>query len=649
MDNTQILEDILAFIKNQVQSGKADYYLSIVNSPTESHKRLKQATQIVDNWEKKPSHANPNEYTLHDIIDLVILYEYARNAGNGDVFVDAVTADMDLIKKGPVFQQYSQMFAKNDPNKPKSAVATPKTTPNPRKIPNNHGSTPTRPVHNLEELRKLADEQFLKELSELLKNAKPDTFTYYTFNEGLQDASKKDNYQIMLETLNSEKHKSLYEHPSLYATDDIIQLVLEYLAAVDIGQGTRYALAIQQDISSIKKAGCLRELLKDIQPQRKVSPQQLNPQTWSTTPRRINTAAQNLAQSSIMYYYSIGDLHGRLAPLQQAVTYLDETHGNNYKLVVLGDCIDRGPDGLKILKYLITLGDKVELNMGNHEHKMKDIFDFLRTANTLPGQNTNWPEVINDFKFLCLYSLRQDGIDISQHKPWLTEHLSSFDSKEYPMELLNSLSQWIETRNGGKETALRITGQLQEARPIPTEDIITPEELKAILEYIDKASSLIAINNVQNPKTPKKTKSVLLSHAAPGTDLVQLTSLKRAGAGLHKTQRGNGEKSIIDIRAEKFDKGIQDLIQPAAYAGFDEFIRGHEPVQDNPQKVKSETVKCANGQSIVCTCLDGGFNAFSRNRSTRANLYCINTGAVRQYDLTGQYVGTLDLDGYEGR
>lgn len=646
MDNTQILEDILAFIKNQVQSGKADYYLSIVNSPTESHKRLKQATQIVDNWEKKPSHANPNEYTLHDIIDLVILYEYARNAGNGDVFVDAVTADMDLIKKGPVFQQYSQMFAKNDPNKPKSAVATPKTTPNPRKIPNNHGSTPTRPVHNLEELRKLADEQFLKELSELLKNANPDTFTYYTFNEGLQDASKKDNSQIMREKLNSAKHKSLYEHPSLYATDDIIQLVLEYLEAVDIGQGTRYALAIQQDISSIKKAGCLRELLKDISPTQKIVPKQLQPEKWPATPRGMRAATDKLSQDAITYYFAIGDLHGWKKPLESAVAYLEENFKGKYKLVLTGDCIDKGPEGLEIMKYLISLGDKVRLIKGNHEVMMKKVFDVLKKHNELENGTIDWDGVRTDLKFMTL-SIRarekeRQASVFEREGQWIAEYAQIYQSKRYDNEVLDDLKNWMDPHNGGIRTILRITGQLGGfIESIGDDEVVTNKELENILAYIDNAPEVIPLINVRNPNNLQQTKAVLMSHSAPPRNISLLKKLRETGM----IPRLQGSlREIVSIREQDYREKDDDPIKLAADAGFDEFIHGHEPIKDD-QHVKSEIISYKNGKKIRFTSLDGNMQSLGgyNNKGPKANLYCINTGEIRQYDREGTYVRNLQL------
>ena len=72
--------------------------------------------------------------------------------------------------------------------------------------------------------------------------------------------------------------------------------------------------------------------------------------------------------------YVTSDLHGY--PLDKLKDFLDKVgFCNNDFLYILGDVIDRGPDGIKILKWLM-LQPNVELLLGNHEAMMLAC-DFL--------------------------------------------------------------------------------------------------------------------------------------------------------------------------------------------------------------------------------------------------------------------------------
>ena len=65
--------------------------------------------------------------------------------------------------------------------------------------------------------------------------------------------------------------------------------------------------------------------------------------------------------------YCISDLHGRYDRYEKVLEKIQDTD----ELYVLGDCIDRGKDGLKILKD-IKERNNVHLLMGNHELLLLD-------------------------------------------------------------------------------------------------------------------------------------------------------------------------------------------------------------------------------------------------------------------------------------
>lgn len=74
------------------------------------------------------------------------------------------------------------------------------------------------------------------------------------------------------------------------------------------------------------------------------------------------------AKEKIKMYYVTSDLHG--CPADKFLSLLDKAgFGNDDYLFVLGDVIDRGEDGIKLLKWIISQPN-VELILGNHEVMM---------------------------------------------------------------------------------------------------------------------------------------------------------------------------------------------------------------------------------------------------------------------------------------
>lgn len=72
-----------------------------------------------------------------------------------------------------------------------------------------------------------------------------------------------------------------------------------------------------------------------------------------------------------MKYYAIADLHGRYDLLLEAVNKIYEHAGkDDYKIITLGDYIDRGPQSREIIEHLMgRTGDTICLK-GNHEAMM---------------------------------------------------------------------------------------------------------------------------------------------------------------------------------------------------------------------------------------------------------------------------------------
>lgn len=90
----------------------------------------------------------------------------------------------------------------------------------------------------------------------------------------------------------------------------------------------------------------------------------------------------------IRLIYAIGDLHGRLDLLKAALaTIADHVARRTFRLVFLGDYVDRGPDSRKVINLLIALqasGRAICLK-GNHEALM---LEAVTSAD--PGAKRRW-------------------------------------------------------------------------------------------------------------------------------------------------------------------------------------------------------------------------------------------------------------------
>ncbi|ORU90597.1 MAG: diadenosine tetraphosphatase [Cycloclasticus sp. symbiont of Poecilosclerida sp. M] len=74
-----------------------------------------------------------------------------------------------------------------------------------------------------------------------------------------------------------------------------------------------------------------------------------------------------------MATYAIGDIQGCYKPFRKLLDTLkfDPTKDT---LWLVGDLINRGPDSLKTLRYIISLGDSVRTILGNHECHMLAVY-----------------------------------------------------------------------------------------------------------------------------------------------------------------------------------------------------------------------------------------------------------------------------------
>ena len=68
-------------------------------------------------------------------------------------------------------------------------------------------------------------------------------------------------------------------------------------------------------------------------------------------------------------HYAISDIHGCYDEFMELLKLIH--FSDRDELFVLGDVIDRNPDGIKILRKLMAMPN-VKMILGNHEHMMLD-------------------------------------------------------------------------------------------------------------------------------------------------------------------------------------------------------------------------------------------------------------------------------------
>lgn len=109
-----------------------------------------------------------------------------------------------------------------------------------------------------------------------------------------------------------------------------------------------------------------------------------------------NNDTKNLSTSVISQnVYVCSDLHGQYELYKDMLSQVKKGE----KLYILGDVIDRGPDGIKILEDIIEQGERVELLVGNHELMMvQSLFlNNKKTINNWRTDNNGGKKTYDDF------------------------------------------------------------------------------------------------------------------------------------------------------------------------------------------------------------------------------------------------------------
>ncbi|TNF22323.1 MAG: serine/threonine protein phosphatase [Rhodobacteraceae bacterium] len=96
--------------------------------------------------------------------------------------------------------------------------------------------------------------------------------------------------------------------------------------------------------------------------------------------------------------YAIGDIHGQLAMLRQALDWIEADGGAAAQVVFLGDLVDRGPDSAGVLELLcrgIDAGRDWTVLLGNHDRMFRRFLDAgsLHDGRILSGRGWMHPAI----------------------------------------------------------------------------------------------------------------------------------------------------------------------------------------------------------------------------------------------------------------
>lgn len=89
-----------------------------------------------------------------------------------------------------------------------------------------------------------------------------------------------------------------------------------------------------------------------------------------------------------MKRYVIGDIHGCHSELEELLNLIDEDANGEYKIVFVGDYVDRGPDSKKVVEKVRRMQKHGHIAlMGNHEDMIIS-GELMYAAETLRSYNT---------------------------------------------------------------------------------------------------------------------------------------------------------------------------------------------------------------------------------------------------------------------
>mgnify|MGYP004631262693 CR=1 FL=1 len=258
--------------------------------------------------------------------------------------------------------------------------------------------------------------------------------------------------------------------------------------------------------------------------------------------------------------YALGDIHGKWEAYHTAI----EMTSSQDRVIILGDVIDRGRDGIKILQDIMQR-ENVEFILGNHE------FMMLEALNVVRKYNLNLDDCINVlapyYQFMSrLKEMKPEYIDKATKK--LEEvgvKQGLFDiqgrikqqGESYNQEDLEKIGTWLLSANCGTPTCISFL-QLPE------------EEQNQIYDYLCNSYVMLCEET--------KDQDILFVHAQPSQDLNLIKKLHTNHSGVKYNEISR--EDVFPMVWNRREKDGEDSYVKCKKEGL-LTICGHEPEHAN--------------------------------------------------------------------
>ncbi len=272
---------------------------------------------------------------------------------------------------------------------------------------------------------------------------------------------------------------------------------------------------------------------------------------------------EEIESSKIGKHYALGDIHGYKGPYDTALKMINPEDS----LVLLGDVIDRGPNGIDILQDLIrrkanTPESKITFILGNHEKMMFDALNYILRLNLSSETISNIISYFNaNRQRKNIYANYEEtgegdiklaeylGVVCTEIKEKIEQMMSETGYSINVDRMIGTIGIWCQSKNGGVKT-LQAFMQLNE------------DEQKKICEFL-RTSYVMKQQNIEE-------KEILFVHSRPPRDINLVKKLKESNdGGIRANQFPYDELNFV-----VWDREI-DTYSPCKSLGL-EMICGHE-------------------------------------------------------------------------
>jgi bis(5'-nucleosyl)-tetraphosphatase (symmetrical) len=183
-----------------------------------------------------------------------------------------------------------------------------------------------------------------------------------------------------------------------------------------------------------------------------------------------------------MTTYAVGDLQGCFQPLKTLLEHLNFDE-NKDVLWVAGDLVNRGPDSLKCLQFIKSLGKSAKVVLGNHDLHLLAIYHGIKSLN----KNETLRQVIesDDCDDLMTWLKQQPLIQYDAHLNTVMTHagIAHIFSLEHAQRLAKEVSDCLKNKTSCLAFLKEMYGNVPN---IWSDDLKGNDRLRAITNYFTR-------------------------------------------------------------------------------------------------------------------------------------------------------------------